>query len=40
LVPLHRVIGEAAMLKVGEEGLTPVILFNVIHGNGVDFTLL
>jgi hypothetical protein len=28
------------MLKVVEEGLVPVILFNVVHGNGVDFTLL
>jgi hypothetical protein len=40
LAPPRRVIGEAAMLKVVEEESAPVILFNAIRGNGVDFTLL
>jgi hypothetical protein len=40
LVPLRRVIEEAAMFKVVEEGSAPVILFNAIRGNRVDFTLL
>ena len=40
LAPLHRIVGEAAVLEVVEEGCEPVALFNGVSCDGVDFIFL
>jgi len=40
LAPLNWVLREAAVLEIIEEGLKPIILFNSICSDNIDFTFL